>query len=132
MKKYVLSLLIIGFVLSACSAKNQDASAALLGSWKLNSYDSVPAVTHASAELTFNDNGTITGNSGCNGFGGKYKVAGDQVTFSEVDSTLMACDEPHMSQEGAVHQVLNNAATFKIEGNRLTLTNHGNVLVLNR
>lgn len=128
----MLSLLIFGCVLSACSAKNQDTSASLLGSWKLNSYDSVPAVAHASAELTFNDDGTITGNSGCNGFGGKYKVDRDQVTFSDVVSTLMACDEPRMSQEGAVHQVLNNTAIFKIEGDTLTLSNNNNVLVLTR
>jgi heat shock protein HslJ len=74
----------------------------------------------------------VTGNAGCNGLGGTYTVEGDQVTFSEVTSTLMACDDPRMAQEDAVHQVLTDTATFKIEGNTLTLTNNDMVLVLTR
>jgi putative lipoprotein len=136
MKKYFLSLLIIGLMISACSAKGTGASASLVGSWKLTSYGSAasptPAVADTEAGITFNQDATITGNSGCNGFGGSYTVEGDKVTFDQVTSTLMACDDPRMAQEDAVHQVLNNTASFKIEGNKLTLTNNGNVLVLTR
>jgi heat shock protein HslJ len=44
----------------------------------------------------------------------------------------MACDDPRMAQEDAVQQVLTDTATFKIEGNTLTLTNNDMVLVLTR
>jgi heat shock protein HslJ len=74
----------------------------------------------------------VTGNAGCNGLGGSYTVEGDLVTFSEVVSTLMACDDPRMEQEDAVVQALSGTATFKIEGNTLTLTNNDMVLVLTR
>jgi heat shock protein HslJ len=59
-------------------------------------------------------------------------VEGDQITFSEIVSTLMACDDPRMEQEDAVRQVLTDTATFTIEGNTLTLTNNEMVLVLTR
>jgi putative lipoprotein len=87
-------------------------------------------VTDTEAGLSFKEDGTVTGNSGCNGLGGNYKVEGDQVTFDQITSTLMACDDARMAQEGAVHQVLTDTAIFKIEGNTLTLTNNDVVLVL--
>lgn len=136
MKKYLLILLIVGLAVTACSARNEEPAASLIGSWKLTSYGSVgapqPAVEDTEAGITFNEDGTVAGNSGCNGFGGNYTVDSDQLTFSEIVSTLMACEEPLMSQEGAVLKVLTDAATYKIEGNTLTLTNNDMVLVLTR
>ena len=133
-KKYVLTLLVICLAVSACAPKETTAS--LVGTWKLTAYgpaeSPTPAVADVEASLTFNEDGTVTGNSGCNGFGGNYTVEGDQITFSEIISTLMACDDPRMAQEEAVHQMLTDAASFKIEGSTLTLTNNGMVLVLTR
>jgi len=129
-------LLIICLAISACTAKNEGSTASLIGSWKLTSYSRAdvltPAVTDTEAGLTFKDDGTVTGSSGCNGLGGSYTVEDDKITFSEITSTLMACDDARMAQEGAVHQVLTDTATFKIEGNTLTLTNNDVVLVLAR
>jgi heat shock protein HslJ len=132
-KKYLLSLLVICFALSACTAKNGGSSASLIGSWKLTAHGSAdsptPAVADSQAGLTFNQDGTVTGNSGCNGFGGNYKVEGDQIMFDQIVSTLMACDEPRMAQEDVVHKVLTDTATYKIEGNTLTIMNNDLVLV---
>lgn len=120
--------------MSACTAKPSPAS--LTGSWKLTSYGPAnaptPAVAGTEAGLTFKEDGTVTGNLGCNGFGGNYTVEGDKVTFKDIVSTLMACDDPRMAQEEAVHKVLTDTATFKIEGNTLTLTNNDMVLVLTK
>jgi heat shock protein HslJ len=82
--------------------------------------------------LTFNEDGTVTGTSGCNEFGGNYTVEGDQITFSEVVSTLKLCDAPLMEQEEAMQQVMTETATYQIEGNTLTITNNDKVLVLER
>lgn len=133
-KKNLTILLIVFLVLSACATEKADPSVSLLGSWKLTSYGPVdaptPAVADANAELTFKDDGTVTGNSGCNGFGGSYTVDGDQIKFDQIVSTLMACDDPRMAQEQAVQNVLMDTAAFKMEGNTLTLTNNDVVLVL--
>jgi heat shock protein HslJ len=132
-KKYLLTLLVISLAISACTAGNGQPSASVLGSWKLTSFgppaSPIPAVPDTEAGITFNQDGTVTGNSGCNGFGGNYKVEGDKISFDQITSTLMACDEPRMSQEDVVHQVLADTATYKIEGNSLTLSNNGMVLV---
>ena len=135
MQKRLLALLIICLALSACSAQNtKEPVASLLGSWKLTFFGSVgttfPAVEGSDAQLTFNEDGTVAGNSGCNGFGGNYTVEGDQVAFSEIVSTLIACEEPLMAQEAAVLKTLTNAATYEIDGNTLTLTSNDTVLIL--
>ena len=44
-------------------------------------------------------------------------------------STLMACSEPLMAQEGIVFQVLNGTVSFEIKGETLTISNDGMVLV---
>jgi heat shock protein HslJ len=134
MKKLFLTLFVISLTIYACAA--QESSEALIGAWKLASYgpsdSQTPAVPDTEAGLTFKADGTVTGHSGCNGLGGDYTVEGDQITFGEFVSTLIACEDPIMSQEGVMHQVLTDTATFKIEGNILTLTNNDMVLVLTR
>lgn len=136
MNKYLVTLLVFCLALSACSAKNEESSASLTGSWKLTSYGSPTAPTDAvpdtEAGISFNKDGTVTGNAGCNGFGGNYSVEGDQVSFDQMTSTLMACDDPRMAQEDAVHKVLTDTASYKVEGNTLTITNNDMALVLTR
>ena len=137
MKKYLLTLLMISLAISACSSQvTQKSSASLIGAWKLTAYGAAdaptPAVEGVEAGLTFNDDGTITGSSGCNGLGGDYTVEGDQITFGEFVSTLMACDDPIMAQEEAAHKVMTGTATYKIEGDTLTITKNDMVLVLTK
>ncbi len=136
MRTYLLALVVLSLAITACSARSGEEPASLTGIWKLTSYGPADArtaaVPDASAAITFNQDGSVTGNSGCNGFGGKYSVEGDKVTFSEVVSTLMACDNPRMEQEKAVLQVLSGTATYKTEGNTLALTNGDMVLSLTR
>jgi heat shock protein HslJ len=136
-KKYLLALLMISLAISACSAQNtEEPAASLIGPWKLTSYgpasSPVPAVEDTEAGITFNEDGTVAGNSGCNGFGGNYTVEGNQVTFSEIVSTLIACEEPLMSQEQAVLGVTADSATYIIDGKTLTLTSNDMMLVLTR
>ena len=134
MKKHLLTLLLIALSVSACAPSGSSAS--LTGPWNLTAYGPsgapTPAVTDAGAQITFGEDGTVTGSSGCNGFGGKYIVEGDQITFSEIVSTLMACDDARMAQEAAVLAVLSATATYTIEGSTLTLTNNDVVLVFAR
>lgn len=128
-------LIIIGSILAACSVT---ASTSLTGTWKLISYGSpanpTPAAPNVETSLTFESGGMLGGNVGCNSFGGDYKVEGDAITFSSINSTLMACDEAIMQQEGAVFNVLVDTATFNIDDNTLTVTSaDGNsVVVLSR
>ena len=123
MKRFFALLIIGGFLLAACSAS---PSASLVGEWKLVSYgDSTsltPAAPGVDTSIVFDSDGKVTGNVGCNGFGGEYKVDGGTITFREVMSTLMFCEGPVGDQETVTLAVISESATFVLDGSMLTIT----------
>lgn len=130
MKKYIPFLLMLIIILSACTSQADS----LTGTWKLISYgpteSMTTAVPNADATMTFADDGTVSGSSGCNSLSGEYSVDGDQVTFNALTSTLMACDDVHMDQESVVFQVLTGTAQYEVAEDTLTITNGNMILVL--
>jgi heat shock protein HslJ len=90
---------------------------------------SVPAGT--AAFLSFAPDGTVTGSTGCNSFGGTAKVDATSVTFSDLTMTRMACDGAAGDLEATVLNVLDKPLTYRIEGTRLFLeAPDGNALQL--
>ncbi|MCR4330828.1 MAG: META domain-containing protein [Patescibacteria group bacterium] len=59
--------------------------------------------------LTFNDQGTFSATTDCNGVGGKYTVKGDKISFHEMVSTLMSCMD---SQEGEFTKMLSEVQSY--------------------
>jgi heat shock protein HslJ len=121
---FLTTFLLAGIMLSACSGGTSDS---LTGTWKLVSYGSPANLTPAAADVDtsviFGEDGTISGNVGCNNFGGDYKVDGDKITFGSISSTLMMCADPAIAdQESAVLNTLTETVTFVIDGDILTLT----------
>jgi len=81
---------------------------------------SVPADT--AAFFTFNPDGKVTGNTGCNSFGGTATVEGDKITFGELVMTKMACDGAAGDLEAHVLRVLDQKPlTYRIDGTNLIL-----------
>ena len=133
MKKYVFALLVL-LILAACAG---GSSASVTGTWKLVSYGDPASPTSAAPDVDTSiefKEGQLTGNVGCNGFGGNYEVDGDKITFSEVVSTLMFCEGPVGDQETTTLNVLHETATFVLDGNTLTITSAdgSSVIVLAR
>ena len=121
MKKYVLVLLAL-FILAACSGEN---TASIEGTWQLVSYGDpaspTPAAPDIDTSIEFKD-GHMSGNVGCNGFGGNYELDGNNITFSDVVSTLMFCEGPAGDQESGTLAVLRESATYVLDGDTLTMT----------
>jgi putative lipoprotein len=71
---------------------------------------------------------------GCNGFGGEYSADGKTITFGPIMSTMMACEEPIMSQESTALQVMIGTTPFEIAGDTLTIhsADGNSVLILKR
>lgn len=68
------------------------------------------------------EGGRVTGSAGCNRLMGTYTLTGDRLRFEpSMASTMMACPEPLMSQEQAVHAALAEVASQRISGDVLEL-----------
>ena len=86
---------------------------------------SVPAGVEA--YLTFEDDKRFRGNTGCNGMGGNSVVneAKSTITFSEVITTKMACDDDRMRVERAVLATLDGDVAYQIDADVLRLDGPG-------
>ena len=82
---------------------------------------SVPAGVEAS--VIFEDGNRFGGNAGCNGMGGNSVVneGTSTITFSEVITTKMACDDDRMRVERAVLATLDGDVTYRIDADVLRL-----------
>jgi len=116
MKKFVFGLIVL-LVLTACSSKT---SVSIEGQWKLISYNQTVAIPDVETSIEFKDD-QMSGNVGCNGFGGEYTVDGNKIKFGPVMSTMMFCDAV-ADQELSTLTVLQEEATFILNDNRLTIT----------
>ena len=75
--------------------------------------------------------GKVTGNSGCNRYGGSYRVDGDKLTIGpEIASTLMACVAGPTAVEQAYLARLPRVTSYAIRGTTLTLVGSGDKTLL--
>ncbi|MBI5669512.1 MAG: META domain-containing protein [Chloroflexi bacterium] len=107
----------------------------LAGTWTLVSWGPVDAPTaalpNAPVTLTFATTG-VTGSGGCNTFGGSFEYNANVISFRDVATTLIACEQPVMDQETAFFNALNTASAFQITGDQLQITYDGGVLTFTR
>jgi len=75
------------------------------GKWLIETIDGHALHRGRPASINFVD-GRISGNSGCNGFGGSYRFARGTLTAGPLISTKMACLGPVMIEEQAIFQLL--------------------------
>jgi len=111
---------------------NGDATSELNGtSWTLVSLEGESIVGDTDLTLMFDD-GVAGGAGGCNQFGGVYEASGSDLTFSDIVSTLIACeDQDLMDQETAYLSALQEVTGYQMtDDDRLVLQDAaGNALL---
>jgi heat shock protein HslJ len=126
MKK--IGILAIGsmaiIMLAACSpseAMSQDLTGSI---WLLSELNGAEPIAGITITAQFDQEGRVSGTSGCNNYNTSYEMSGNQLTFSEpIALTMMACPEPVMEQEREYMEALAGAATFEVSGDQLILKN---------
>ena len=131
--KTIIALLLGVFMLSACTpAEVQptqplgEQTGLLDQEWVLESIgqkgSATAAIDGVAVTLTLDSDGNAGGSAGCNHYGGVYIIKGDQISFGEIVSTLMACvDDAVMEQEMQYLQALSLAGTYLVSNDRLTI-----------
>ena len=120
--KTAIASLLLPMILGLSAPALADGSASLTGTnWQLSSLGSTVAAEGVKTTMQVAADGTVSGNGGCNGYGGSVKVTGNQLVFSQMRSTMMACEEKAMQQVHGLHQALEATKSFEIQGQTLTL-----------
>jgi len=66
--------------------------------------------------------GRLTGDTGCNSFGGTWSIDGDRLRLGGVGMTARACvDTDITAQEDAIARALSATKTASVDGDRLTI-----------
>ncbi|PID87281.1 MAG: hypothetical protein CSB13_00225 [Chloroflexi bacterium] len=107
-------------------------------SWDVTSYNNgrgstVSPLIDTVLKMEFLDDGTITGNAGCNRYFGPVSEDGENINIGPLSATLALCSEPEgiMAQEQEFLVALQSAATYTIRDGVLDLrTAEGSTVVL--
>ena len=73
--------------------------------------------------VSFGEDGTISGSSGCNTYNGTYTAEGESLTIGPLTTTRLACAPPVMDQEQAFLRALQASTRYELTADRLTLRN---------
>jgi len=124
MKKFI-TIVVIAFLITACNGSkkviDETGNFQLSGAYRISSISN-KAVSGNAPTLNFIElEKTIRGNTGCNNFFGNYTIDHSALSFNDISSTEMACEQPIMDVENAFLQALRNTGTYDIENSVLTL-----------
>lgn len=72
-------------------------------------------VDRSRTTIQFAENQRVAGNSGCNRYMGGYQLSGENLTFSALAGTMMACPEALMNQEQRFHQAMTRVSQWRID-----------------
>ena len=89
--------------------------------WTLTTVDGRDAISQAAPWMSFDDSTRVTGSTGCNSFGGKWKASGSNLSFDEIAATLIGCPGPIGDQEAAFTAALDAVKSYAIENGALML-----------
>lgn len=116
-RSLLAATLATGFLLaSAGTAFAGDTGGALrspVGDWRTSTMG-------VKQTITFDDEGKVYGDSGCNRFTGGYTVKGDRITIGPLASTMMYC-EGKMDAEQSFLFKLQAAVSYKATEKKLKL-----------
>ncbi|MFH1086152.1 MAG: META domain-containing protein [Chloroflexota bacterium] len=120
-KRWALLIWLCGLILAACTANTAPPVRLDGTSWAVVSLGGQPLAPNTQGTISFGD-GALHGSDGCNRYSTTYTVVGAKLTVNkQIASTMMACSEPVMRQASAFLQALPQVASYRTDGQQLTL-----------
>lgn len=121
-------LTMLSMTLAACAAGNDLAGT----QWRLTELNGrAPLASVEPITLSFTSADQAGGNSGCNSYGGSYRVASSSLTFGALASTKRACaDQGMMTQEATFLQALGAVTSYDLSDGQLALQDSAGAVVL--
>lgn len=115
MKRSTAVLVVLA--VTGCAITSREATTDLPGtSWNLVDLDGAAPVGETTPGITFTEDGTVTGTTGCNSFNGQVTIDGSQLSFGPLATTRMACLDPAVAeQEQAFLAALEAVTAYTID-----------------
>jgi heat shock protein HslJ len=123
MAGFALSAIAFAALMAAgCAAPGRAAGAALDGTtWRAETIMGRPVIATAASTITFEADGRVHGQGGCNRYFGAATIDGERLSLGPLGSTRMACAEALMDQERRFFQALESAERWSFEEHGLLL-----------
>ncbi|WP_299796130.1 META domain-containing protein [uncultured Shewanella sp.] len=120
-KTYAIIAAMLGLTACQSTVETQQQDIDLQGSWHIEVINEKPVIDYSPAQLTFEQDGKLTGNNSCNNFFGQYSVDGAQITLNPAGSTMKACVDALMDQEQRVMMAMPEITSGELKKGKLLL-----------
>lgn len=130
-------VLALGLATAGCGSAEVPSDLAWEGlrgaDWVADEMTLGPIVEGRAPTMTIAGDGRVSGQAGCNSYGGMAKIEGDAIDFDQVFATRMFCEDA-MIQETAFLQSLEQATRYAFDRDRLLLldASGGKLVVFHR
>lgn len=118
-------LFLAGSLLVGCAPRQPASTAAdsdFMGKeWVAEYILGAPVIDMSHSSIQLNEDGSVTGNGGCNAYTGSYTLEGNILTFGPMAATMKMCAEALSDQEMRFFQSLAAPLTIKMENGLLNL-----------
>ena len=106
------------------------AAESIEGEWRIEAVGGQTVGDGIQATIAFNEDGAFSGRL-CNSYRGPYKVDGTSISLGNAAATLMACQEPQATLEGALFSAFPQAKSWRIgeDGALTVLDDDGKTLI---
>jgi putative lipoprotein len=90
-----LAILLTAFFVAGCAVTTRVATMDLPGStWELVAMNGEAVAGDAVPTVAFDEQGAVSGSTGCNTFSGEVAIDGNALSFGPLVTTRMACADP--------------------------------------
>jgi len=115
-----VAIVLLGLLLSNCAMSNAPYPLPSLpdSAWLAEDIDQAGVMDMLQSTLKFDVNMNVSGSGGCNRYFGSAKVSGDEIIFSPLGSTKMACSPAVMNQEQRFLTALTAVRSWRIDAER--------------
>lgn len=115
-------VLCLPLLAAGCAGLSASPAPVLVGSeWRVEQMAGREVPAGIEITLTFPESGRVAGKAACNRFFGSYTQTQQQLSFSQMGSTRMACVGPAAELETVYLAALQKAVRFEMQGLRMTL-----------
>lgn len=120
-KSLIFAVSVIGLTACQSSDVTQAQDIDLLGTWNIEAIADKPVIDYSPAQLTFAEEGSLSGNNSCNNFFGGYSVNGNDVRLTPAGNTMKACVDALMDQEQRVMTAMPEVTNASLVKGKLLL-----------